>query len=114
MKQAPLKLSTEEIFFLELQLKEVYNISIQDFLQLDHEDKLTHSVMLDVYDRIATKKRTLERKAEALDTKKRYQITLKYHEEYLLLQFIMNLCYTNPHYTMLQRALIAKMDQNLK
>jgi len=114
MNLDPFKLSADELFFLEENLRSIHSLTIIQFKQLTHEKKLQHSVMLDVSDRITKRRRTIERKTAIFDTKKRYNLTLKYHEAFLLLRFIQELVLTDPHAQMLQRNLIEVLDVSLR
>lgn len=111
MKLEPIKLKAEELFFLQEHLEIIHNITLVNFKRLGHEDKLKHSVMLDVSDMVSLRRRTIERKSSIFDPKKKYQLTLKYHEAYLLLNYVSDLdVLDDPHAAMIQRTLIASLD----
>lgn len=111
MKLESIKLKAEELFFLQEHLEIIHNTTLLNFQKLGHEDKLKHSVMLDVSDMVSSRRRTIERKSSIFDPKKKYQLTLKYHEAYLLLNYVSGLeLFNDPHGEMLQRTLIASLD----
>ena len=110
MKLEPIKLKAGELFFLQEYLEGIHNITFLDFQRLGHEEKLKHSVMLDISDLVSTRRRAIERKSSIFDIKKKYSLTLKYHEAYLLLAFISKIEPEEPHAEMLQRSLIASLD----
>ena len=110
MKLDSLKLKAEEIFFLQEYLQPIHDITLANFTRLGQEEKLKYSVMFDVSKTVTNKRRLIEQRSTIFDSKKRYQVTLKYHEVFLLLNFIQSLEINDTHSEMLQRNLVAILD----
>lgn len=110
MKLDAIKLKADEIFFLQEYLQPVYDITLLEFQRLGQEKKLKYSVMFDVARLVSTKRRLIEQRSTVFDTKKKYHISLKYHEIFLLLNFLQELELDDSHAQMLQRSLVASLD----
>lgn len=80
-----LKLTVDEICYLESTTKEVQTI---DYKKLAKDKRTAFTIMLDVSDKLTTKAKQLIRKTDLFDQKKKHKISLKWHEAETLEQYI--------------------------
>lgn len=107
-----LKLTTDEINYLE---GKCFLIQSMDFRHLDQKSKKTYTIMIDVLDKVTAKAKSLNRKVELFDQKKKSKITFKYHEAYVLEAYIQGFFQTetDPYKRNLARIIISQLNQKL-
>jgi hypothetical protein len=107
-----LKLTADEVNYLE---RKCFLIQSMDFRQLDQNSKKTYTIMIDVLDKVTAKAKSISRRVDLFDQKKRHKITLKYHEAYILEPFIEGFRQNedDPYQTNLSRKIITQLNQKL-
>ncbi|KIA86603.1 hypothetical protein [Flavobacterium sp. AED] len=107
-----LKLTTDEINYLE---GKCFLIQAMDFRNLDQQSKKTYTIMIDVLDKVTAKAKSINRRLDLFDQKKKSKITLKYHEAYILEAFIQGFfkAETDPYKINIARIIISQLNQKL-
>lgn len=77
-----LKLTADELHYLDQRFAQVGNVTLLSFNQQKADRKLILSILIEVADKLSAMTTKLSRKPSLFDTKKRHKITLKYHEAY--------------------------------
>lgn len=78
-----LKLNSDAIIALSQKLSGVYIA-----YPLTTSEKVMKCVLMDVFDRVSTKAKGLQRKQSLFDSKKKVTLSLKFHQAYYLYEFI--------------------------
>lgn len=107
-----LKLTADEINYLECQTLLVQRINTH---QLPRDKKTAYTIMLDVSDKLMAKAKQLARKTDLFDARKKYKITLKWHEAETLEQYIdvFSAYQDDPYKANLARKVIIQLNQKL-
>lgn len=77
-----LKLSADELYYLEQRFAQVGNISLLSFNQQQTDRRLILSILIEVADKLTNMATKLGRKPSLFDTDKKHKVSLKYHEAY--------------------------------
>ena len=93
------KLTADQILYLQKKLEAVAVIHPQEFLRLKHKDRIESSLLLDCFDKINTKAESISRKPTIFDHKKKYAVSLKYHEAAILERMCNDLRQSEPKET---------------
>lgn len=78
-----LKLSTDGIIVLSQVLSSAYTAN-----PIGNHEKVMKCVLMDVFDKVSTKAKSLQRKQSLFDTKKKVTLSLKFSQAYYLYHFI--------------------------
>ena len=107
-----LQLTTDEINYLE---RKCFLIQSMDFRHLDQQSKKTYTIMIDVLDKVTAKAKSLNRRIDLFDQKKKSKITLKYHEGYILEAYLEGFFQseTDPYKRNIARIIISQLNQKL-
>lgn len=70
------KLTSDQIFAVAKLLEQVYDT----YPEIKKQDKLVRSIAFDIADKFTTKQRTIYKSNTLFDQKKKYRVTLKFHE----------------------------------
>ncbi|SDZ91257.1 hypothetical protein SAMN05443667_101265 [Flavobacterium gillisiae] len=79
-----LKITADQVLYLQKKLQEVAVIHPREFVRLSHSKKIENSLLLDCFDKISSKADSISRKPTIFDHKKKYSISFKYHEAAIL------------------------------
>lgn len=74
------KLTADQVFAVAKLLEQVY----ETYPSSNPDQKLVRSISFDLADKFTTKQRTVYKSNSLFDTKKKYKMTLKYHEAFTL------------------------------
>lgn len=107
-----LKLTADEINYLE---RTTISVQAIDHRQLPKDKLVAFTIMLDVSDKLISKAKQLNRKADLFDTKKTHKISLKYHEADTLERYIdtFSVYQDDPYKANLARKIINQLNQKL-
>lgn len=107
-----LQLNTDEINYLE---RKCFLIQSMDFRHLDQQSKKTYTIMIDVLDKVTAKAKSLNRRIDLFDQKKKSKITLKYHEGYILEAYLEGFFQTetDPYNRNIARIIISQLNLKL-
>lgn len=86
MMKIEIKLNPDNIVILNNVLSGVYSSNPST-----KTGKITKCILMDVCDKIASKKKDLERKQTLFDSKKKVTLSLKYSQAFYLSHFLLNL-----------------------
>lgn len=104
-----LKLNPDGIIVLAQLLSGVY--TTQSYTTLENVRKC---VLMDVYDKLTTKAKDLQRKQSLFDSKKKVTLSLKFSQAYYLLQFLNNIdLFANEFKKIQIQKIINLLDQKL-
>jgi len=104
-----LKINPDGIIVLSQLLSGVY--TSQSFTTLE---KVRKCILMDVYDKLTTKAKDLQRKQTLFDTKKKVTFSLKFSQAYYLLQFLNNIDLFDNEFQKVQiQKIINLLDQKL-
>jgi hypothetical protein len=82
-----LKLTADQVFALEKLLQQVYNL----YPATTQEQKATRSIAFDLDEKFSSKRKQIIKNNNLFEQKKRYKISLKYHEALALQRIIFDL-----------------------
>ena len=111
-----IKITSDQVFYLEKKLQSIALISAVQFVNLDRKKRNENSLLLDCYDKIEAKSKAISRKPTIFDTKKKYSISLKYHEASILNALccsLKELEQKESHYYVLANAIYLLIDKKL-
>jgi hypothetical protein len=105
-----IKITADQVFATSKLLQQVY-----DTTPVDVNQKIMRSIALDVADKYISKQHALYTKQDLFDAKKKYKITLKFHEAYALHSVIELLLYTvnDVYCNTILKILLATLNQKL-
>lgn len=111
-----IKLTSDQIFYLEIKLQEISLITPSQFVNLDRKQKNENSLLINCYDIVANKAKSISRKPTIFDHNKKYSLSLKYHEASILNMLCCRLKDIEPlgsNFRNLAQTIFLKIDEKL-
>ncbi|KGO88406.1 hypothetical protein Q765_00370 [Flavobacterium rivuli WB 3.3-2 = DSM 21788] len=79
-----LKLTPDEIGYLNNVLSDAANVDVATFARSERQNKVVISILAGVSETVEDKFKALSRKQNLFDAKKKYKLSLQYHEAYAI------------------------------
>lgn len=107
-----IKLTADELRYLDNKTCLVFAMKPTD---LPNQKKAAYTIMLDVADKVMSKGKKLNRQLTITDNKKKYDVTLKWHEAETLQMYLEGFCQTehDDYKANLVRKIISQLNQKL-
>lgn len=83
-----LKLKADDINYLALLFESFGNVNIQSFVNMDRQQKLIMSILVELSDKFSDKIKKLSRKTTLFDTNKTHKISLKFYEAHAMAVYL--------------------------